>query len=174
MHKVTKITYNQLDPTSVVHVECADGSAYVADHVICTVSLGVLKERHLSLFEPHLPPKKVNSIDGLSIGTVDKIFIEFNEPFWSNGWEGFSLIWQTNELQLLREDPEFNWMEDIFGFFTLNYQPNILCGWISGPNARRMEQMPEETIRIGVMKLLRMFLRNYTVPQPKNLIRYAE
>lgn len=171
--KVLKIAYDGPSNLGSVRVACCDGSAYTADHVICTVSLGVLKEKHLSLFEPHLPPSKIRCIEGLSIGTVDKIFVEFPQPFWSTGWQGFSILWCARELQSIREDAEFNWLEDVFGFFTVDYQPNILCGWITGPNARRMEQVSEAALKEGVMRLLRTFLKNWQLPEPIHLIRFA-
>lgn len=45
-----------------VVVECSDGSVYAAHHAIVTVSLGVLKERADSMFEPALPEEKMNAI----------------------------------------------------------------------------------------------------------------
>lgn len=48
-----------------------------ADHVIVTVSLGVLKRQHASFFRPGLPAEKVAAIHRLGIGTTDKIFLEF-------------------------------------------------------------------------------------------------
>lgn len=172
--QVRKIVYDQSASISdAVCVSCGDGSSYVADHLICTVSLGVLKERHLSLFEPHLSAEKIDSIDGMSIGTVDKIFVEFDKPFWTDGWEGFSLLWTNDALQSIRENGESRWLEDVFGFFMVNYQPNVLCGWVTGPSARKMELETNENVKIGITRLLRMFLKHWNVPEPKNLIRYT-
>lgn len=171
--KVSKIIYNQPNVHGAVTVHCTNGSVYNVDHVICTVSLGVLKECHLSLFEPHLPSFKIDSIDGLSFGTVDKIFIEFSKPFWNDDWEGFGLLWHPSELKAIREDFAYNWLEDVFGFFTVNYQPNILCGWITGENARRMEQMSDQKFKKGIMRLLGLFLKNQNVPEPKCIIRFV-
>jgi hypothetical protein len=43
-------------------VKCADGSAYCCDHVICTVSLGVLKSKSNQLFTPPLEEEKQSAI----------------------------------------------------------------------------------------------------------------
>jgi hypothetical protein len=63
--EVTKIMWDNLsgENKNKVAVECSDGSVYVADHVIVTMSLGVLKERGHSVFQPALPIQKLNAIE---------------------------------------------------------------------------------------------------------------
>ncbi|XP_055630502.1 spermine oxidase-like isoform X2 [Toxorhynchites rutilus septentrionalis] len=166
---VSSICWNS-GPDSIVSVRCADNSVYDADHVICTVSLGVLKERHESLFTPALPAIKKNAIQGLSIGTVDKMFLEFERPFWPEDWQGLSLLWKADDLEGIRASRD-SWMEDVFGFYVVDYQPNILCGWISGKNARRMERSNDEDVRKGCIYLLRKFLNNSSIPEPVSFKR---
>jgi hypothetical protein len=62
--EVTKIKWDNLSGETInkIVVECSDGSVYVADHVIVTVSLGVLKDRGESMFQPALPTQKLNAI----------------------------------------------------------------------------------------------------------------
>jgi len=62
--EVKKIKWDIVDGQNKnkVVVKCSDGSVYVAQHVIVTVSLGVLKERADSMFEPALPEEKLNAI----------------------------------------------------------------------------------------------------------------
>lgn len=169
--EVKKVRYNLEKISNAVQIECTDGSLYETDHVICTVSLGVLKECHLNLFEPILPSRKIDTIDGLSIGTVNKIFIEFEKPFWMPEWEGFSFLWKHEDLKKLREQKENNWLEDVFGFYRISFQPNILCGWITGPNSRRMELVSDEDVKTGVTNVLRIFLRNWNIPEPVRIVR---
>jgi spermine oxidase len=146
------------DPTrNHLTVTCSDGTKYDADHVISTVSLGVLKENYKSLFTPNLPAPKINAIEGLSFGAVDKIFVEFEKPFWDENWSGFSLLWSLNDSQSIRSSSDA-WMEDIFGFYRVDYQPNILCGWISGPSARFMERLDNQTVMKGVLFLFDKFI----------------
>lgn len=166
---VTNINWNS-DPDNIVSVQCSDHSVYDADHVICTVSLGVLKERYETLFTPQLPALKKNAIQGLTIGTVDKMFLEFEKPFWSKDWQGLSLLWNKDDLDKIRASKN-SWMEDVFGFYIVDYQPNALCGWISGKNARRMERCSDEEVVKVCTFLLRKFLKNDAIPEPVKLKR---
>ncbi|XP_058830882.1 spermine oxidase-like isoform X2 [Topomyia yanbarensis] len=166
---VSNICWNS-GPDSIVSVRCADNTVYDADHVICTVSLGVLKDRYETLFTPELPAIKKNAIQGLTIGTVDKLFLEFEKPFWSEEWQGVSLLWNKDDLEDIRASKN-SWMEDVFGFYIVDYQPNILCGWISGKNARRMERISDEDVRKACLFLLRKFVRNTTIPEPVSFRR---
>lgn len=171
--EVQKITYNQ--PDGNIKIDCKDGSTYSADHLICTVSLGVLKDRHLDLFEPMLSLTKFDAIDGMMIGTVDKIYLEFDKPFWSSDWPGFSALWNRKEIKEVREDAvNGDWLEGLMGFYPFNeLQPNMLCGWVVGPLARIMEQKSDADVKAGVEKVLRLFLKDQNVPDAKAMIRYG-
>ncbi|XP_037036759.1 spermine oxidase-like [Bradysia coprophila] len=172
--EVQKINYKEaLTANAPIHIETSDGSIYNADHVICTVSLGVLQHRHLSLFEPLLPSRKINSIDGRALGTVDKLFAEYDAPFWHDQWEGFGMLWLPEQLKVVREDAiNGDWLGGIIGFYRVSYQPNILCGWITGPEARNMERKSDEDVKRGVDKVMKMFLsKKFTVPDTKSVKR---
>lgn len=103
--EVTNIKWNPEASDGVVTVTCADGSSYEADHVIFTAPLGVLKDRHAALFTPNLPADKVKAIDNMGFGTLGKIFLEFDEPFWpanDDDWVGFILLWKDEEAKSLQ------------------------------------------------------------------------
>ena len=63
-------------------VECENGAKFYTDHVVCTVPLGVVKEKK-DLFVPPLPQEKREAMEKLNFGTVDKIFLEYERPFLS-------------------------------------------------------------------------------------------
>lgn len=126
--------------------------------------------RHSTLFNPVLPPLKIRAIEGLSIGNVDKMFIEFSKPFWPEGWPGMCLLWEDDDLQLIRSRHD-SWIEDVFGFYPVDFQPNILCGWIVGANGRRMELASDEEVLNGLLYLLEKFL-SWDISKPKNFVRY--
>lgn len=168
--EVQKISYKDaLTTDAPIRVETSDGSIYNADHVICTVSLGVLQHSHQSLFQPLLPYWKINSIDGRKLGIVDKLFAEYDAPFWPDEWAGFGLLWLPEQLKEIRDDPiNGDWLHGIIGFYRISYQPNILIGWITGPEARIMERRSDEDVKRGVDKVIKMFLSNkFTVPDTK-------
>ncbi|XP_053688028.1 spermine oxidase-like [Sabethes cyaneus] len=166
---VSQIHY-AANPDHPVRVTCLDGSSYFADHVIITVSLGVLKEIHNTLFSPKLPLLKVNAIEGLYIGTVDKMVLEFDTPFWPNGWRGFGILWNKEDLDKLRQTDK-RWTESICSFFVPEHQPNMLVGWIYGKDARTMEALSEEKVIEGLLFILRKFLIRYSIPEPKSFKR---
>lgn len=118
---VQKIIYNQSpndQSDGLVRIRCEDGSNYSGDHLICTFSLGVLKERHLKMFEPQLSLVKYIAIDALDYGTVNKIYLEYEKPFWGADWGGFTILWKLEQLKELQEDTvNGDWLDGLSGFF---------------------------------------------------------
>ncbi len=63
-----------------VAVVTADGTHH-GSHVIVTVPLGVLKAQAIT-FDPPLPDTKLAGIANVGVGTVEKIIMMFDRPFW--------------------------------------------------------------------------------------------
>ena len=108
-----------------------------ADHVISTVSLGILKTNHASLFTPKLPPSIVEAITEISFGAIDHIKLDFEEPFWDLDNPGIMILWSSDvdsvpETEINRS----NWFKSIYGYDESLNHPNTLMGWISGRAAR--------------------------------------
>jgi hypothetical protein len=74
--------------------ETGTETVYRCDRVLCTISLGCLKAIHHDLFEPSLPENKVNAIERLGFGTVNKLFVFFDEPVFKKHAQGFTILWQ--------------------------------------------------------------------------------
>lgn len=77
-------------------LETSDGS-FSADHVLITIPLGVLQAHHSSLFDPQLPCDKIKAIENIKFGTLDKIFLEFEEPFWVKNV--YTFFWTDEDLK---------------------------------------------------------------------------
>jgi spermine oxidase len=163
--EVTNIQWDY-DNEVPIKITCSDGSTYKADHVIVTVSLGVLKSQHKTLFTPQLPARKQNLIEGLSFGAVGKIFLEFQEPFWPEEWPGLGMIWTREDYDQLKESRD-SWLAGLSGFWRVSYQPNILAGFITGSSVKAMEVLGDQELWNGVRFIFDRFLShhlNYTIP----------
>lgn len=79
-HRVTKVSRTS---NNKVIVEVEGGTNFVADAVIITVPIGVLKA-NLIQFEPELPQWKTSAISDLGVGNENKIALRFENVFWPN------------------------------------------------------------------------------------------
>jgi hypothetical protein len=88
------------------------------------------------LFVPSLPEEKVTVIDTIKFGTTDKIFLEFEKPFWDLKDPGFMFLWAGDENDEEQVVDETNWVRHILGFDGVLRQPNMLLGWVAGQGAK--------------------------------------
>ncbi|XP_029392581.1 spermine oxidase isoform X2 [Mus pahari] len=159
-----------------VVVECEDCEVIPADHVIVTVSLGVLKRQYTSFFRPCLPTEKVAAIHRLGIGTTDKIFLEFEEPFWGPECNSLQFVWEDEAESCTLTYPPELWYRKICGFDVL-YPPerygHVLSGWICGEEALVMEKCDDEAVAEICTEMLRQFTGNPNIPKPRRILRSA-
>lgn len=119
-------------------MQCENGRTIIAEHIVCTLPLGVLKRTAQDLFEPSLPAYKLEAINRLMFGTVDKIFLEYERPFLNPGVSEVMLLWDDGQLpEIEREDISKTWFRKIYSFTKIT--DTLLLGWISGqaPNTWR-------------------------------------
>lgn len=148
-----------------VEVSCENGKIYYANHVICTIPLGVLKEKAVNLFEPPLPQHKLESIDKLLFGTVDKIYLEYDRPFLNPDVTEIMLLWDSPSSD---ESIENNWYKKIYSFAKVS--ETLLLGWVSGKEAEYMETLSSDEIAATCTKILRQFLNDPFVPEPQTCV----
>ncbi|SDR71300.1 flavin monoamine oxidase family protein [Microterricola viridarii] len=65
-----------------VSLRLAHGESLRTDRVLVTIPLGVLQQ-DTTLFEPALPSWKLDAIGELGMGTVDTVWLQFDEAFWA-------------------------------------------------------------------------------------------
>lgn len=162
----------ELHPTKLL---CKNGDCFKADHVIVTVPLGFLKEHAADLFEPALPEPKTNAIHRLGFGTVDKIYLRFEERFWPEDCAGIQLVWDAGpEKEGYSSESQGDkwkdtWYKKICGFDTVDLHPNVLCGWITGREALHMESLNEKTVGEVCVRLLKS-ATGWVVPDPVQVL----
>lgn len=148
-----------------VEVVCENGQSYYANHVICTIPLGVLKEQVNCLFEPPLPQYKIESIERLLFSAVDKIFLEYERPFLNPEITEIMLLWEPSPAP---EDISESWFKKIYSFSKVT--ETLILGWVSGKEAEYMETLSMEEVGITCTKILRKFLNDPFVPEPQKCV----
>lgn len=142
-------------------IKCKDGSSYTTNNLICTISMGVLKDNHLQLFQPPLPKEHSNVIENIGFGTINKIFIRFEQRWWDDGWKGLQLLWNEDH------NDNSHWTKFISGFDVAYPSPdNTLVAWIGGKGAVEMENFDDRVICSELMKIIRKFLNRQDIPDP--------
>lgn len=147
----------------VSKVSCSNGESFYGKVIIVTFPLGVLKETCQRMFKPSLPKEFQLSIAKTGYGTINKIFIEFCKPFWPSDFKGVQFLWQYPA----DRGDSINWTRWITGFdLAAN---NLMIGWVGGPGAVQMEQLPDEKILKDCLEMLETFLK-IPVPNPKRFL----
>ncbi|KAL3187506.1 hypothetical protein MRX96_025015 [Rhipicephalus microplus] len=132
------------------------------------MSAGYLKQHLDDMFEPKLPDKKCQALRGIGFGTINKIFLVFEQPFWDTGAEGFQLVWLDGDSEDTA-DPNW-WVRGISGFDLVYKNPNVLVGWIGGKAAEHMETLSDHEVLRACVHVLTTFLGR-DIPEPVSIIR---
>ena len=79
-----------------------------------------MKKHHSTLLSPAPPLHKLHSIQRMGFGTNNKIFLEFQQPFWEPQTEAIYLLWE-DEAHLVDTVPNIHthWVRKLFGFTVL-------------------------------------------------------
>ncbi|XP_013404775.1 peroxisomal N(1)-acetyl-spermine/spermidine oxidase-like isoform X1 [Lingula anatina] len=154
-----------------VKIRCSSGDTYRAKCAVVTVSLGFLKKHHQTFFDPPLSHEKYLAIDRIAFGVVNKIFLEYDPPFWSKDTplDSVRLAWDNKELVIT--DPKSQWFKRIFCIDAVRFNSNCLCVWISCHEGLHVETVPDEEISETCTMVLRQFLGDPTIPYPCKVIR---
>nr|XP_030688043.1 peroxisomal N(1)-acetyl-spermine/spermidine oxidase isoform X5 [Globicephala melas] len=146
--------------TFPVLVECEDGGCFPAHHVVVTVPLGFLKERLDTFFEPPLPTEKAEAIRKIGFGTNNKIFLEFEEPFWQPDCQHIQVVWRdTSPLEDAAPKLQDAWFKKLVGFWVLPSfgASQVLCGFIAGLESEFMETLLDEDVLLSLTQLQVLF-----------------
>jgi hypothetical protein len=80
---VTAVNYGGND--TGVSVATENGETFTGKYAVTTQSLGCLKKKeNLEIFSPPLPEKKLQAINSMGMGVLDKVILVFDTPFWND------------------------------------------------------------------------------------------
>ena len=124
-------------------VQTEDGTRYTGDYALVTFSIGVLQSGAVK-FNPPLPQWKTEQIFRYQMGTLDPIFMRFPRKFWGDQeW----ILHSSDRRGNRHYYPAFLNLE-ARGLFPRG--TNTLVGFVTGEEAMRLENMPDNLIRTEV------------------------
>lgn len=123
----------------------AGDQVFQADIVLCTVPLGVLKKRAIK-FEPDLPQRKLEAIDRLGFGLLNKVAMVFSHVFWGEDLDTFGS---------LRENSNERGKYFLFySYHTVSGGP-VLVALVAGEAARSFENASPSSLLHCALSVLR-------------------
>ncbi|KAJ8567890.1 hypothetical protein K7X08_020612 [Anisodus acutangulus] len=136
----------------------AGDQLFQADMVLCTVPLGVLKRRSIR-FEPELPAKKLEAIDRLGFGLLNKVAMVFPHVFWGEDLDTFGCLNHYSH----RRGEFFLF----YSYHTVSGGP-VLIALVAGDAAQLFECTDPYTLIHRVMSILKGIYepKGITVPDP--------
>ncbi|KAJ8026214.1 Peroxisomal N(1)-acetyl-spermine/spermidine oxidase [Holothuria leucospilota] len=149
-----------------------NGQTVTADIVVVTSSLGYLKSNSTSLFHPSLPAEKLRSIQKLGFGVVNKIQMQYNNPFWDPDWEGVRFLWDCDSVDKLEGDwsVKDEWYKRVSYIRRACHSEDVLETLIPSAEAHHIESLDATEVAKVMTGLLQKFLNNSKIPEPSEII----
>lgn len=154
--KVTKIEWqpemaNGYD-SSPVKIHFCDGSLMLADHVIVTVSLGVLKagtckDSSSGMFIPPLPSFKTEAISRLGYGVVNKLFLQLRNQ--KAKFPSLQMVFHPSGSELRQKKIPW-WIRRTASLSPIYSNSSVLLSWYAGEEALELETLGDDEIINGV------------------------
>ncbi len=135
----------------------ADGASWEADAVLVTLPLGVLKAGAVR-FDPPLPRPKLDAIQGLGVGVLNKLALRFPKAFWPP---------DADFLGRLSDGPGA--LPVLLNGRAWSDAP-ILTAFSGGDRARELERRPDAVITAEALRGLRGIFGS-SVPEPVGIVR---
>ncbi|XP_071494588.1 peroxisomal N(1)-acetyl-spermine/spermidine oxidase-like [Diadema antillarum] len=169
---VAQICYGECAGEESVLVKTEAGESFLCDHVIVTSSIGFLQQNIHTFFEPPLPRSKEAALRAFNHVTVNKIFLRFSKPFWSSKDFLIDLLWKpVSEGEELDDEMEKNKFYRMLSEFVADTRnEDVLMGWVCGRGAEYAETLTEGELKQSCAALLRQFLDDPNIPEPKSAI----
>lgn len=167
-HRVTAIDY---DPEEGGHeggvrvfAKCSAEEKLLADFVLVTVPLALLQRREIH-FSPPLPQSKLDALQQLGAGIIEKVALKFSQPFWSG---------QVTSADFFGHVPASPEQRGLFSvFFDLSPRVQVkknptyvLMTYVSGDAIKLIADKTDDQVVHMCMQVLRGIFRDQKVPDP--------
>ncbi|KAL1563311.1 spermine oxidase [Salvia divinorum] len=150
-----------------VTLHFSDGTTMSADHVIVTVSLGVLKAGSIegsSLFDPPLPNCKAGAISRLGYGFVNKVFLRLSPNYCHGvGFPFLQMVFHPPDSKL--RNPNIpQWIRRTSFLCPIYSNSRVVLSWFTGQEALELESLTDDEIIGGFSRTV----SNLLPPQHHN------
>ncbi len=143
-------------------VTLADGSAFKASRIICTLPLGVLAGGNVRFAEP-LAPARLKAIEALGMGLLNKCLLRFEKPHWPEGPDWIGWLGETPGL----------WGEWVSLSPSLGMP--VLVGFNAGDEAEAIENLSDrDTVASAHAALKAMFGTQFPPPGSAQITRWGK
>jgi monoamine oxidase len=146
-HVVQQVTYRD----SAVTITTNRGN-YSAKRAVITLPLGVLRSGAIT-FAPALPQNKLDAINRLHMGILDRVYLRFDSVFWPG---------DTQVLAYMGKDKGY-W-SSFYNMLPVTGQP-VLLAFNAGAEAQGIEGWNDQQIVDGMMTVLRT-IYGTSIPAP--------
>lgn len=173
-HKVAKHVSYTTDTNAAYlngRVFCEDGESFEADHIVLTTPLGVLKDNAVT-FDPPLPARKVEAIQSLGFGTLNKVILVYDKPFWRVDQDMFGLL-REPEVKNSLDQEDYIANRGRFYFFWNCIKTTgrpVLIALMAGDAAHQAEAINDADLVAEVTQELRKIFSHAKVPEPLETI----
>lgn len=134
---------------------------FLADRVVVTVPLGVLKAQHIR-FTPTLPTQKQKAIDRLGMGVLNKCYLRFEQAFWPK---------DVDWIEHVSTQPGV-WTQWV-SFMRATQQP-VLLGFNAATRGQAIEALSDQDIVKDAMNTLRkLFGEGIPLPIDAQITRWS-
>ncbi len=148
-------------------ISCEDGDSFDADHIVLTTSLGVLKDGNVK-FDPPLPDWKIGPIQRLGFGTLNKVILVYDKPFWKVDQDMFGLL-REPEVHDSLDQEDYIANRGRFYFFWNCIKTTgrpVLISLMAGDAAHQAENSSDAELVAEVTQELAKIFKQTIVPQP--------
>eukprot|EP00043_Microstomoeca_roanoka_P010486 m.99559 g.99559 ORF g.99559 m.99559 type:complete len:738 (-) comp14910_c1_seq1:20-2233(-) len=159
------IGVNGKEITAHMKVKNRQGRAYLCDFVLVTVPVSQLKDRAIT-FEPPLPEPKLQAIDRIGFGVINKIFLHFRRAFWDadDAPESLRNKEVIAEIQDFANPFKSGPSAEVVPLHYLNYHKMfgipVLVGIVAGEHAATMEALHDSDLTDLLAQELRQMFPN--------------
>ncbi|KAI1959671.1 hypothetical protein LOZ58_004480 [Ophidiomyces ophidiicola] len=169
---VSNICFKENDvPKAKARIHLADGEVITADKVVLTAPLGVLKSKSIS-FSPALPSWKLDAIDRLGFGVMNKVILVFETPFWDIERDMIGLLREPTVSGSLSQADYAPGRGKFYLFWNCIKMSGLpmLIALMAGDSAHQAEHSSDSEILRDVMSQLRSVFKSTVVTDPLETI----